>query len=257
MLGNFKVGGNNDHTLEVLRWIINNQFQVDLSQLDVMRHVKKFQKRHRVFAWLVGMAGVLYDGATNTIIGLPFVWDHICTEQRFAYAYMSEEDPKWRELQIIFMDMTAQGEQKMLEHVIDIPSSDEEMDMIMAENYQNNLLPVIEGILFYELSSGDNDEEVLNAQVLPEIPLIVVSDDDIGSPDTQFWKEVFKGYASDTGSEEYENNTGLVFFPMHEEIVARSNFDEQAPLSPTSLINNSLTYISPSSSASNSPSYGS
>ncbi|KAG8387487.1 hypothetical protein BUALT_Bualt02G0026300 [Buddleja alternifolia] len=92
--GQFWVGANNSHSIEVIQWIICTHFQKDFTLLDCNRHVKKVQKRHCVFDWPVHLAGVLYDVSTNTLIGAPFIWDHICMEQPFAYAYMTHGDPK-------------------------------------------------------------------------------------------------------------------------------------------------------------------
>ncbi|KAG8373658.1 hypothetical protein BUALT_Bualt11G0047100 [Buddleja alternifolia] len=255
MLGNFRVGANNDQTLEVLRWIINVQFERDFSSLDVKRHVKKVQKRHRVFDWLVNMTGVLYDAYTNTIVGHPFVWDHICKECPFAYAYMTEGDPKWNELQIIFNDMNEPGLDLFLENVINISSSDSDDDLLMAVNGDYNFLPVIGGIPVEDINQINN-VEVINAPYVQAIPVLEVSDDVVGSPDMEFWNEVIEGYVSDTGSEGYYNNDAHIMFPMAE-IEGWPNMIDQALPSPTSPIQLLLGFNSPSSSASNSPTYGS
>ncbi|KAG8391581.1 hypothetical protein BUALT_Bualt01G0202400 [Buddleja alternifolia] len=137
---------------------------------------------------------------------------------------MREGDPKWRELQIIFNAMVAQGEKDPWEHVINIPSSDEEMEMLPAKNGQYQLMPFLDGIPVYDISSGENYEEVINGQMIQDISLIVVPNDDVvASPDTQFWKEVFEGSASDTGSEEYENDNGLMFFPTQDAMAGSRN----------------------------------
>ncbi|KAG8375965.1 hypothetical protein BUALT_Bualt09G0014000 [Buddleja alternifolia] len=214
MLGNFRVGANNDQTLEVLRWIINVQFERDFSSLDVKRH-----------------------------------------ECPFAYAYMTEGDPKWNELQIIFNDMNEPGLDLFLENVINISSSDSDDDLLMAVNGDYNFLPVIGGIPVEDINQINN-VEVINAPYVQAIPVLEVSDDVVGSPDMEFWNEVIEGYVSDTGSEGYYNNDAHIMFPMAE-IEGWPNMIDQALPSPTSPIQLLLGFNSPSSSASNSPTYGS
>ncbi|KAG8382705.1 hypothetical protein BUALT_Bualt05G0105200 [Buddleja alternifolia] len=147
------------------------------------------------------MAAVLYDHTTNTIIGAPFVWDHICKEQPFAYAYMSEGDPKWTELQVIFNDAPTSN-QLFLDNVVNVSLSDEDDSMFIVENRGVLFGPVMQGLPVYDMPLGEA-EYPINAPFLQALPVINVFSDDIRSPDNNFWNDMFEEWGSDSLSGGY------------------------------------------------------
>ncbi|KAG8378684.1 hypothetical protein BUALT_Bualt07G0010900 [Buddleja alternifolia] len=235
-------------------WIISAQFGKMFTFLDCQRHVKKVQKRHRVFKWLVNMAGVLYDQTTNTIIEAAFVWDHICKEQPFAYAYMTEGDPKWRELQIIFYD-APNSPQLFVDNVINISSTDDEEDTYIVQNGGVMFGPVVHGIPVFDIPSGESDDPI-NLPFPQSNNVVNVSSHDTFNSDADFWKDVYEVFASETGSETYgDNNNDDIFLKDKADVHLLENEDFQTP-SPISSIKSIEDFMTPSSSESSSPTFG-
>ncbi|KAG8380410.1 hypothetical protein BUALT_Bualt06G0012500 [Buddleja alternifolia] len=215
LAGNFRVGGENTHTIDVIHWIINTKFGVAFSFLDCVRHVRKFQKRYRVFNWIAHMPGVCYDYMTNTVIGATFVWDHIC---KVSDQY-DEGDPKRDDLEVIF-------------------GHDGETGQVFLDNIIN-------------ISSGNSNNSVvhLNNQ-MQNVPVVDVSSGDATSHDTQFWRDLLAGNASDSASEPFDVNMGgLLFFP-NRGFVETNYAPIEPPQSPPMNLSSPLD-ASPSSSSSN------
>ncbi|KAG8376068.1 hypothetical protein BUALT_Bualt09G0025100 [Buddleja alternifolia] len=177
-------------------------------------------------------------------------------EQPFAYAYMSEGDPIWRELQVIFNDAPSSPE-LFIDNVINISSSEDKESMYIVENGGVLFGPVVEGMPVVDIPYGEYEVPV-NAPFLQAVPLINVSSDDTLSPDNAFWNDMYEEWATDTDSDGYGDPTddGLVF-SKDEAIVNFPNKQENEPLSPINSINSLTGFISPSSSSSNCPSFGS
>ncbi|KAG8388607.1 hypothetical protein BUALT_Bualt02G0143100 [Buddleja alternifolia] len=253
-LATLEWGAENSLAIEVVQWTLCVKFAKEFTFLDCSRHVRKLQKRHRVFNWLVHMAGVLYDHTTNTIIGAPFVWDHICKEQPFAYAYMSEGDPKWTELQVIF-NKNPTSNQLFLDNVVNVSSSDEDDSMFIVENGGVLFGPVMQGFPVYDMPLGEA-EYPINAPFLQALPVTNVSSDDTRSPDNNFWNDMFEEWGSDSLSGGYVDPNDDLLLQNDAAAVHFLENGQYEPPSPINSLNSIEGFISSSSSASNTPSYG-
>ncbi|KAG8371719.1 hypothetical protein BUALT_Bualt13G0117400 [Buddleja alternifolia] len=221
---NFRVRAENSLAIEVVQWTLCVKFAKEFTFLDCSRH------------WAPVCVGSHLQGTTVCL----------CIYVR--------GDPKWTELQVIFNDAPTSN-QLFLDNVVNVSSSDEDDLMFIVENGGVLFGPVMHGLPVYDMPLGVA-EVPINAPFLQALPVINVSSDDTRSPDNNFWNDMFEEWGSDSLSGGYVDPNDRLHLQEDAAAVHFLENGQYEPHSPINSLNNIKGFISSSSSASNTPSYG-
>ncbi|XP_012855506.1 PREDICTED: uncharacterized protein LOC105974894 [Erythranthe guttata] len=125
-VGNFVVGKDNKESLAMAQNVIEKKHGQFFSTKYMLKKLGILKTRHTTFGWMLSLPGVSYDESTNVVTASDLLWKTMLKEHTFAFAYRTNGDSNWEELQTIFAPPAVEPKSNNNEVIVVSTDDDEE-----------------------------------------------------------------------------------------------------------------------------------
>ncbi|KAL8555287.1 hypothetical protein ACS0TY_003192 [Phlomoides rotata] len=101
-MGNWRVGGNNFHSIRVAQDMVNVLLNKSFSTEDVTKQLRKLKERYETFKTVIDLDGVMWNRKINHVYATGLEWITIIKCNPLAKAFFHKRDKEYVNLESLF-----------------------------------------------------------------------------------------------------------------------------------------------------------
>ncbi|KAL8523455.1 hypothetical protein ACS0TY_013421 [Phlomoides rotata] len=203
-VGNWVWNSSNLSAILEARGYLNTTFHMDYTSIEVHGRVKKLRSRYALFDRMISQSGVVWNQDTNFVYASPHLWEAWREIYLMARAYMTQGEPLFDELKVLFPP--DDGPQ-------DDPDDEDDDDVIVIVDSSDDEMPIFQHEVMHALPALDQVD--LQLPIAPDSPIaeVVMISSDKDSDD-------FLGYFDSDISLDWSDEENHIPVVMVEEAIS-------------------------------------